>query len=57
MDDVEQEQIERPVALQHIQMINGYHAEDKEQILDSIKTQFEKMKIELKHIQEEAKVF
>ncbi|CAI3956499.1 unnamed protein product [Commensalibacter communis] len=57
LDDVEQEQIERPVALQHIQMINGYHAEGKEQILDSIKTQFEKMKIELKHIQEEAKVF
>lgn len=57
LDDIEQEQIERPVALQHIQMINGYLSDGKEQILDSIKTQFEKMKIELKHVQEETNVF
>lgn len=57
LDDIEQEQLERPFALQHIQMINGYLSEGKEQILDSIKTQFEKMKIELKHIQEKTKVF
>lgn len=57
LDDIEQEQIERPVALQHIQMINGYLSDGKEQILDSIKTQFEKMKIELKNVQEEANVF